>query len=485
MSIGDNVTKMERSKLNNLDKVTYPDDLVRKLQQAWDRGQLLVDMIDSCFPTDLSQIFKLDDARPNPTKIKGPSPQQVVNQFAQLRDWVQAWQDFASSSSFGSSELVAGSSGFSDSTRSSDSTPPWWIEYQEVSNRTQGKHRLPQGLVFRSWAALSQFFMKVFPNQIGLSQVYDSIVQILCQFPPLREWIRCHPTILMNLISSTANQDSMNQPTSSPTSLAKLLTLTQWLIDNPQSGLYVRQIPLPGIDTKFIEHHRGLLHQWVHWLRAERPDVSQPEDTESAGSSSPSSAAGFARRYGFRSKPDLVRFRILDPAHFIDGFSDLTVPAEEFAKWRGSFVSRVFVTENDVNGLAFPCIPGSLVIFGRGYSFKAFSPDHWLSTKELFYWGDIDTHGFAILHEFRGLFPKTMSLCMDIPTLLTHESQWGYEPKPVSGRLEYLTDEEQQVYQGLITDRWAKQLRLEQEHVGFEWLIAQLSILDISILENP
>ncbi len=29
----------------------------------------------------------------------------------------------------------------------------------------------------------------------------------------------------------------------------------------------------------------------------------------------------------------------------------------------------------------------------------------WLKERDLFYWGDIDTHGFAILDQLRGHFP--------------------------------------------------------------------------------
>ncbi|WP_086857067.1 Wadjet anti-phage system protein JetD domain-containing protein [Amycolatopsis lexingtonensis] len=44
--------------------------------------------------------------------------------------------------------------------------------------------------------------------------------------------------------------------------------------------------------------------------------------------------------------------------------------------------------------------------------------------KNLVYWGDIDTHGFAILNRVRRSFECTGSMLMDRATLLAHEGQW-------------------------------------------------------------
>ena len=65
-----------------------------------------------------------------------------------------------------------------------------------------------------------------------------------------------------------------------------------WLQVHPRPGIYLRQVDLPGIHSKFIERHKGVL--------AELFDLALPReaiDTASAGQS------GFARRYGFRDKP--------------------------------------------------------------------------------------------------------------------------------------------------------------------------------------
>ena len=68
----------------------------------------------------------------------------------------------------------------------------------------------------------------------------------------------------------------------------------------------------------------------------------------------PQGVAAFEQRYGFLAKPAQVRFRLLDPCLYIHGLSDLQIPADEFATLDPPGVEQVFITENDINGLAFP-----------------------------------------------------------------------------------------------------------------------------------
>src|SRR5690606_22447212 len=117
---------------------------------------------------------------------------------------------------------------------------------------------------------------------------------------------------------------------------------------------------------------------------------------------------GFAQRYGLRTEPPAIRFRILDPALYIQGLSDLAVPPQEFAGLELP-AARVFITENRTNGLAFPDSPRSLVIFGLGYGLDRLGEVPWLRETEVWYWGDIDTHGFGILNRLRATLPHARS----------------------------------------------------------------------------
>ena len=97
------------------------------------------------------------------------------------------------------------------------------------------------------------------------------------------------------------------------------------------------------------------------------------------------------------------------------------------------------------------------------------------------YWGDIDTHGFAILDQLRGRLPAVRSFLMDRATLDAHQAQWGEEPDPVIHDLPRLTTEEQTLFDDLRDNRIRVGLRLEQERVGFQWLTAAL----LRVNEDP
>jgi hypothetical protein len=128
---------------------------------------------------------------------------------------------------------------------------------------------------------------------------------------------------------------------------------------------------------------------------------------------------------------------------------------------------RVYVVENEITYLAFPLTEGVMVVFGAGYAVSVLEPLDWLAGVDLVYWGDIDTHGFAILDRLRRRFPHARSMLMDRGTLLAHRSQWVSEPNPSAGRLDLLNAEESQLYHHLVADALGPSVRLEQERVSF------------------
>ena len=174
----------------------------------------------------------------------------------------------------------------------------------------------------------------------------------------------------------------------------RILDCLAWFRAHPRSGLYARQIDVAGVHTKFIEARKGLL--------AELLDIVLPPE---AIEPSAAGARGFEARYGLRAKPSLVRFRILDERHAIAGLTDLTVPAEQFAGLSPS-IARVFVVENEITGLAFPPMPDSMVVLGLGHAVSLIAAARWLADRDVHYWGDLDTHGFAMLDRLRASFPE-------------------------------------------------------------------------------
>jgi hypothetical protein len=140
-------------------------------------------------------------------------------------------------------------------------------------------------------------------------------------------------------------------------------------------------------------------------------------------------------------------------------------------------VSTVFIVENEINFLSFPTMQDAMVLFGSGYGFDAIKSVTWLRDRSVFYWGDIDTHGFAILDQLRSTLPLAKSFLMDRSTLLAHKAHWTLEPKPQQRELSRLDDTERALYDDLRYHRVGEAVRLEQERIRFGWCKEALSLV--------
>lgn len=175
----------------------------------------------------------------------------------------------------------------------------------------------------------------------------------------------------------------------------------------------------------------------------------------------------FASRYGLRRRPRYVRLRLLTTVPvFPPEVTELELRADELAQVPLP-VRTVFVIENKASYLAFPPVPNAIAIFGEGFGVTTLEKVPWLSERELIYRGDIDTHGFAILHRLRERVPSVRSILMDRETLLAHREQLVVEPSPTNAPLPRLTDSEAALYKDLVEDQFGTAVRLEQERVRF------------------
>jgi hypothetical protein len=105
-----------------------------------------------------------------------------------------------------------------------------------------------------------------------------------------------------------------------------------------------------------------------------------------------------------------------------------------------------------------------------GYGLDRLSEVPWWTDRDIYYWGDIDTHGFAIVDRLREALPRARSLLMDRDTLMAHRALWGAEPEPHLGALCRLTEPERALFEDLRQDRLGPRVRLEQERISYSWL---------------
>lgn len=141
-------------------------------------------------------------------------------------------------------------------------------------------------------------------------------------------------------------------------------------------------------------------------------------------------------------------------------------PAEPPPKtWRVA-VQKLLDPRPRDNGSQCPALTGE-VRSGRfgGYSLTRLDDLPWLAERWLRYWGNIDTHGFAILDRLRRKFPHARSILMDRTTLLAQEDQWVRERSPVSVPLDRLMTDESALDHDLVEDTFGPAVRLEQERI--------------------
>lgn len=391
---------------------TTPAGLRAQVQRLWDRGELLRAAVPPA--NTVSWPLRLT--------LKTPGAADVSDRFESVRDWAGAVAD----------------------------TSPVRLEWREWHHRVQGAQRLPAA----AWIDTLQDAL-AFIGKTRQAQRFEALWQQTASTQPaLLAWLCRRPLHALELADRWE----------------RLLAIVAWLQSHPRPGLYLRQVDAPGVDSKFIEAHRGVLTELL--------DLALPPD---AIDNLAAGAAQFARRFGFLEKPVRIRFRLLDPATpclpGYDGLPDITLDASSFAALALP-VERVFITENETNFLAFPSLARALVVFGAGYGWDALAHATWLHRCKLHYWGDIDTHGFAILDQLRGHFPHAVSFLMDRETLRAHRLYWGEEPEPARQDLSRLTADEAVLHDDLRFDRLKRGLRLEQERVGFGWVRDRLA--DIS-----
>lgn len=313
------------------------------------------------------------------------------------------------------------------------------VEFRRVSNRRLGDQSLPSRVIVDSLGDL----LRLTDKQKQFQRFTDLSATILAARPELRPFLIRRPSAVLDY----ADDWSL------------LLATCHYFQRNPKPNLYLRQLEIPGVHTKFIESRRAILAELLELVlpfNAVTPSVTGLSDH------------GFERRFGLRIESPPIRFRLLDASCSLSGLTDVTATLLEFE--RLSLPIRcVFLIENKLNGLCFPNCPRAMAIFGLGYGAARLAHTPWLQKTAMLYWGDIDTHGFAILDQLREFFPHMRSFLMDKKTLLLFRGLWGRE-EPAQRFLKdltRLTSEEESVFESLRDDRWGKNIRLEQERIGF------------------
>ena len=280
-----------------------------------------------------------------------------------------------------------------------------------IKTRSKGNQTVIEKIVFETETDFLRFIKKE-TEACNFKTNLDHIKTQCCKFDAAdiqHDWTTQHCSILTQAFKAQYWE--------------QLFLCADWFLHNSPCGLYLREIPLP-VHTKFIEQNRTLIFSLYCALKRN----NHGNETDAALLFSPelkNTVESVYAEWGIRTALPFIRFRLLDKtigvilAGETIPSGEAQLPLESFAALNFGFIDTIFIVENLLVYLTFPAVPNSLCIFGSGFAAVQLQHNRHLYQKRLYYFGDIDEHGFEILSDFRAIFPDVISFCMDSTTYQT------------------------------------------------------------------
>ncbi len=296
--------------------------------------------------------------------------------------------------------------------------------------RRTGSHELPDNIVIENIDDYLYITGRKKEWKIFL-QNYNKIVS---EIPLLEEWA----------LNNTA------WLTEAAVHWEDLLKVCRYFINSPRPDLYLRQLPIE-IHPKFIEENASLLLSLLdHLIPGHIRNREQKK---------------FVERFYLKYDEPLVRIRILDeqlsmPNHI----TDISIPLSDFERisWP---VRNILIAENKMSFLTIPTLLNTIAIWsGGGFNISYLKNASWLANSNIYYWGDIDEHGFQILHQLRSYYPQVKSVLMDKDTFERFQQFSVTGQRNKSENLNLLDENEASMYRFLKSQE--SKNRLEQEKIS-------------------
>jgi hypothetical protein len=221
-----------------------------------------------------------------------------------------------------------------------------------------------------------------------------------------------------------------------------------WFRQHDATGLTARQVPIAGLHAKWLDRNMRIV----------------------------SGLSGRAE-LGLVTRPSRIHFSYLD-GHWIRQGNRRrdSVALDETNQPPGYRPMVILVTENKDSALFFPEIDGGIVIEGNGNAAVRLAKIPWIrACPAIFYWGDLDAHGFAILDRLRISGIAAESILMDEATLhryAPYASPTYADGSPLpQGRpapTPCLSGAERSLLERITDPAWSGPRRIEQERIPLD-----------------
>ncbi|MDN5657002.1 Wadjet anti-phage system protein JetD domain-containing protein [Brevibacterium sandarakinum] len=379
-----------------------------------------------------------------------PTEKQVLDDQRAAMDWAASWREIAAPGVDGST---------AENLHDAESPHSPIVDWTERAWARIGRQQIPLRLRLRTPDAVAKFVGGDEARQWRRLKERTATIRSRFDDQPTAASANEHTTPTNEDTTATADDGPVNDPIGpaikahakrilglGQAEFDTLLNVVAWLRDHPVGTLRPRQLPIRGVDSKWFETHRSLVTALL--TAAGRPEAVDVLDAQPR-----------------------MRMRILDPDLMPSGLGDITAPAPQLSQL--TIAPRlVFVFENLESVLAMPDWADAVAVHGSGYAVDNVARLAWAHGARVIYWGDLDSHGFAILSRLRTHLPHVESTLMDEGTLTAHRDLWVQEPKPHRGEFSGLSGTEARALARL---RAEGDVRLEQERIPWDTALERLT----------
>jgi len=314
------------------------------------------------------------------------------------------------------------------------------VTLEKVRTQKWGEQDRPTAIVFEFEADYLKFIRK----ETEVKKFRQDSQLLLAAIPQLQSWIIQYPQKILDYAGEWP----------------ELIQTVEYFSNNQFPNVYVRELPIQ-VHTKFVEDHFSIL---IELLEIVAPGCINQNERRSE------------LKLGLKIFEPLIHVRILDEElakGYFSGVEEIGITPSAFANLNLT-CKKIYIIENKQsfaniqNFLTLPKIKEAIAIFGSGYKSEFLKRISWLLKMEIFYWGDIDEHGFEILSMIRTWLPHTRSFLMDEETYFKFH-HFAVPGTPSSGTFpKGLTEVETRLYQHLKSKR--EKSRLEQEKIPLDWV---------------
>lgn len=255
------------------------------------------------------------------------------------------------------------------------------IHFEDTSTRRFGNGLVPGTITFDSLDDLTRYLGK----KVEIERIIANAHVILSEFPAISGWVGSKTELL-------STRDAMTWKS--------IVAVINYFVSNPKPWIYPRELPL-NLHSKFLEEHYRIV---INMLVQISPAALN------------ASYSTWQDRLGLRSSSDMIEGRFLDPDLAGDLPAHMQTTTHEWNKCIRNSPRIALITENRTCLLTLPQIQGCLSLLGKGYAVTKLADLEKLHTSKVYYWGDVDQHGFEILASLRSKVSSVQSILMDEET---------------------------------------------------------------------